>query len=106
MNYKPGLTFACGLGCFAVAFADVGEGHADDEDDHGDYLDSFQVVKAHHDGGDCGKYGEQILVEQYPLRADQFLGGLHEEIGQEGRAQEDEKYLKPGSEQCGAGNRL
>ena len=70
MNYKPGLRLACGLGCFAVAFADVGKGHADDDDDHGDYLDPFQVVKAHHDGGDCGKYGEQILVERYQLRAD------------------------------------
>ena len=38
MNYKPGLRLACGLGCFAVAFADVGKGHADDDDVHGDYL--------------------------------------------------------------------
>lgn len=37
MNYKPGLTFACGLGCFAVAFADVGKGHADDDDDYSDF---------------------------------------------------------------------
>lgn len=33
MNYKPVLMLACGLGCFAVAFADVGNGHADDDDD-------------------------------------------------------------------------
>lgn len=33
MNYKPELRPACGLGCFAVAFADVGKGHADDDDD-------------------------------------------------------------------------
>ncbi|MGM9865199.1 MAG: hypothetical protein ACI30P_02865 [Muribaculaceae bacterium] len=35
---------ACGLGCFAVAFADVGKGHADDDDDHRDFcVDNFLI---------------------------------------------------------------
>ena len=44
MNYKPELMLACGLGCFAVAFADVGKGHADDDDDHRDFcVDNFLI---------------------------------------------------------------
>ena len=46
MNYKPGLRLACGLGCFAVAFADVGKGHADDDDDHSDFcVDNFLIYR-------------------------------------------------------------
>lgn len=46
MNYKPELMLACELGCFAVAFADVGKGHADDDDDHGDFcVDNFLIYR-------------------------------------------------------------
>lgn len=46
MNYKPELRLACGLGCFAVAFADVGKGHADDDDDHSDFcVDNLLIYR-------------------------------------------------------------
>lgn len=34
------------MGCFAVAFADVGEDHANDDDDHSDFcVDNFLIYR-------------------------------------------------------------